>query len=105
MDYILVDLGAVMKHAAQPSPTSVRLSDDTRKILDEAARLTRRSRSYLVEETLKQFLPRIVQKETRPAAEERIRRLKELQGIGARLLGPKTIEEIDANIRQIRGDD
>ena len=91
-----------MKPAA---PTSVRLTQETLKTLDEAARRTRRSRSYLVEETLKQFLPRVVQKETQPSPQERIRRLKELQGIGARLLGPQSIEEIDARIREIRGDD
>ena len=94
-----------MKHAAPPAPTSVRLTDETRKILDEAARLTRRSRSYLVEETLKQFLPRIVRKEVRPSPEERVRRLKELQGIGFRLVGPQSIEEIDARIREFRGDE
>lgn len=94
-----------MKHAAPPTPTSVRLTDDTRKILDDAARLTRRSRSYLVEETLKQFLPRIVRQEVRPSPEERIRRLKELEGIGVRLVGPQSIEEIDARIRKFRGDD
>ncbi|MBM3563063.1 MAG: ribbon-helix-helix protein, CopG family [Alphaproteobacteria bacterium] len=93
-----------MKSAA-PAPTSVRLTDETRKILDEAARRTRRSRSYLVEETLKQFLPRIVQKETQPSPEERIRRLKELEGIGYRLVGPQSIEEIDARIREFRGDE
>ncbi|MGD9539502.1 CopG family ribbon-helix-helix protein [Methylocystis sp.] len=90
---------------APSTPTSVRLTDETRKILDEAATRTRRSRSYLVEETLKQFLPRVVQKETQPSPQERIRRLKELEGIGARLLGPRTVEEIDASIREIRGDD
>jgi RHH-type transcriptional regulator, rel operon repressor / antitoxin RelB len=94
-----------MKQAPKTLPTSVRLTDETRRILDDAARQTRRSRSYLVEETLKQYLPRIVQKEGRASPEERIRRLKELQGIGARLLGPQTIEEIDARIREIRGDD
>lgn len=94
-----------MKSTASSSPTSVRLTDETRKILDDAAQLTRRSRSYLVEETLKQFLPRIVQKETRPSPEERIRRLKELEGIGYRLVGPQTIEEIDARIREFRGDE
>jgi len=37
--------------------------------------------------------------------EERIRSLKELEGVGAHLLGPQTIEEIDARIREFRGDD
>lgn len=104
IDYIVVNPICVMKSAA-PTPTSVRLTDETRKILDEAARRTRRSRSYLVEETLKQFLPRVVQKETQPSPQERIRRLKELEGIGYRLVGPQSVEEIDARIREFRGDD
>lgn len=94
-----------MKQDTPPAPTSVRLTSETRRILDEAARLTRRSRSFLVEETLREYLPRVVQKEVRPSPEERIRRLKELEGIGARLVGPQSIEEIDARIREFRGDD
>ncbi|MGJ0453681.1 MAG: ribbon-helix-helix protein, CopG family [Methylocystis sp.] len=104
IDYIVVSPIFVMKPAPS-TPTSVRLTEETRKILDEAARRTRRSRSYLVEETLKQFLPRIVQKETQPSPQERIRRLKELEGIGYRLVGPQSVEEIDARIREFRGDE
>ncbi|MCX7899702.1 MAG: ribbon-helix-helix protein, CopG family [Methylocystis sp.] len=86
-------------------PTSVRLTSDTLKNRDEAARRTRRSRSRLVEETLKQFLARVVQKETRPSPAERIRRLKELEGIGYRLVGPQSLEEIGARIREFCGDE
>ena len=94
-----------MKQTPPATPTSVRLSTDTRKILDEAARMTRRSRSFLVEETLKQFLPRIIQQETRPLPADRIGRLRKLQGVGARLIEPLSVEEIDARVREWRGDE
>ncbi len=87
------------------APTSVRLSKETKKLLNEAARKTRRSRSYLIEETLKRHLPSLVRSGERPTKDERIRRLKELQGIGVRLAGGRTAEEIDARVREFRGDE
>jgi hypothetical protein len=87
------------------APTSVRLSEATKKLLDEAAKKTRRSRSFLVEETLKLHLPSIVRNNANLTKEEKISRLKELQGIGVRLVGPQTAEEIDARIRAFRGDE
>ncbi len=94
-----------MSHQPAHFPTSVRLTENTRKSLEAAAQQTRRSRSYLVEETLKHFLARVVMKETLPPAQLRIARLRELQGIGARLAGPKSVEDIDSQIWEFRGDE
>ena len=93
------------KSGQAASPTSIRLTEATRKLLADAARKTRRSQSWLVEETLRQYLPRVVQSDGGPAVEERVRRLKELQGLGARLAGAITVEAIDARVRELRGDE
>ena len=94
-----------MQQVSQHQPTSIRLSSLTRDILDEAAKQTNRSRSYLVEETLKNYLTLVVKKERQPSPKERIVRLKALQGSGAGIIGNQTVEEIDARIRALRGDE
>ena len=94
-----------MPKTSTSSPTSIRLSEPTRKLLAEASSKTQRSQSYLVEETLKRFLPRLMESDGRPSVEERIRRLKLLQGVGARAVGPLKSHEIDARIRELRGDE
>lgn len=87
------------------APTSVRLSESTKKLLDEAARKTRRSRSFLVEETLKQHLSSVVRNEAGSTKVEKIRRLKELQGIGVRLVGEQSAESLEQRGREFRGND
>jgi RHH-type transcriptional regulator, rel operon repressor / antitoxin RelB len=94
-----------MQQASQHQPTSIRLSSITRDILDEAAKQTKRSRSYLVEETLKNYLTLVVKKERQPSQQERIARLKALQGSGAAIIGNQSVESIDTRIRVLRGDE
>jgi len=87
------------------APTlTVRLPDATRSLLDRAAKSTHRSRSYLVKEALERHLNDITQ-EQGGKAKSRIAALREIAGVGVRLVGPQTTEEIDARIREFRGDE
>lgn len=89
-----------------PSPTlSVRLPEKTRERLDQAATSTRRSRSFLIQEALERHLNEIVTEQGGDARKSRLERLLALAGVGERLAGPQTAEEIDARIREFRGDE
>jgi len=97
-----------MKTVQSPSPTSVRLSEDTRRILTDAARRTRRSQSYLVEAALKQYLPQLADDETQTATDAsrtRLQRIMALAGSGAAESGFRSVEEVDAHIRWLRGNE
>jgi RHH-type transcriptional regulator, rel operon repressor / antitoxin RelB len=88
------------------TPTiSIRLPKASLKTLDNAAKSTRRSRSFLVREALDHYLAEIVQKESAPAVKP-LTRLMAMRGIAERLgQKPRTKEEIDAHIRWLRSDD
>jgi predicted DNA-binding protein len=89
-----------------PSDTtiSIRLPKETRKALDEAAKVTRRSRAFLVKEALDHHLKRIMSQHNVEDRRRRFQLLYELQGAGAQD-GGRSAEDIDAMIRYIRGDD
>lgn len=84
---------------------SVRLSGDIRTRLDSAAKSTSRSRSFLVQEALARHLNEIVAEQSGGAAQSRLDKLRALKGAGARMYGPRSAEDIDAQIREFRGDD
>jgi hypothetical protein len=86
-------------------PTSVRLSKATNELLNQAAKKTGKSRSSLIEETLRRRLPLLLQGGEGPSKDERIRRLKALQGVGLRLAGGRSADEIDTFVREFRGDE
>ena len=89
-----------------PGPNlSVRLPDETRVRLEQAAKSTRRSRSFLVKEALERHLTEIVNEQGRGGAKSRLEKLLALAGAGVRLGGPQTAEEIDGRIREFRGDE
>lgn len=97
-----------MKTVQTPPPTSVRLTEGTRRILTDAARRTHRSQSYLVEAALKQYLPQIAEDETQAAIDtrrNRFERLLALGGSGAKESSYRSIEEVDAHIRWLRGNE
>ena len=87
------------------SPLSVRLPDETRLLLDKAAESTHRSRSFLVKEALERHLVDIVAEQSGGAKKSRLERLLALQGAAAKRYGPRTAEDIDAQIREFRGDE
>ena len=83
---------------------SIRLPDSIRVSLDKASESTHRSRSFLVKEALERHLGAIVQ-EQNGAPKNRLDRLLALKGIGARLYGPRSTEEIDAGVDEFRQDE
>ena len=84
-------------------PTSIRLSRETLALLDAQVRETKRSRSFLVEEVLRRHLtkPALPDKES---IARKIERLRSFEGVGARLYGPLTEEEIKARAREFGRD-
>jgi len=89
-----------------PTPTlSVRLPDDTKARLDTAAKTTRRSRSFLVKEALELYLVQVVNEQAGGGQKSRLEMLRELKGFGAKRYGARTVEDIDAQVREFRGDE
>lgn len=86
-------------------PLSVRLPDETRHLLDKAAESTHRSRSFLVKEALERHLADIVAEQSGGTRKSRLERLLALKGAGAKLYGPRTAEDIDAQVHGFRGDE
>ena len=83
---------------------SVRLPDEIRARLESTAKTLRRSRSFLVQEALDRYLDEVAGIEADRSAKG-ITRLRAMAGAGARLVGAQTMEEIDARIREFRGDE
>ena len=89
----------------QASPTiSIRLPESSRVLLDKAAKQTRRSRSFLMKEALDRHLAEIVQEQTPSASKSKLTKLLSMAGSGVNPDKPRSIEEIDAHIRWLRGD-
>jgi hypothetical protein len=88
------------------SPTiSIRLPEAARLSLDNATKLTRRSRSFLMKEALERHLADIVQEQTGGGSKSRATTLLNFAGAGAKLGMTRSREEIDAHIRWLRGDE
>ena len=81
---------------------SLRLPDATKGQLDRAAKLTRRSRSFLMKEALDAYLPTVLDADA--PAKSRLARLLAFEGAGA-AGGGRTADEIDAEVRDFRADD
>ena len=82
---------------------SVRLPDDIRSRLDQAAKATRRSRGSIVKDALSRHLD-AMSKEDREAERQRvIEKIMSFRGAGVRLYGGRSAEEIDADINAFRG--
>ena len=88
-----------------PSATiSVRLPDATRSTLDKAAKVTRRSRSFLMKEALERHLAEIVREHKGAQGASRLDRILALGGAGVRHAGAQSAAEIDKRIRAFRDD-
>ncbi|MBI1867206.1 MAG: ribbon-helix-helix protein, CopG family [Methylocystis sp.] len=86
-------------------PTSIRLSEKTRKLLDDAARKTRRSRSFLVEETLKRHLLETIRAQNGDHAQRRLDAMLAKGGVGVRLIGEQSVEALEQRSREFRGNE
>jgi hypothetical protein len=82
------------------SPTiSIRLPEKSRRNLDKATKLTRRSRSFLMKEALDRHLADIVQEQTTGTPRRRLSTLLGLAGVAATA---RAHEDIDQHIRWLR---
>ena len=84
---------------------SVRLPEETRKLLDKAAKKTRRSRSYLMKEALEYHLRQIVTEEQKTIRRQGMDRLLAMAGAGRAHVGEQPAEDIEKRIREFRGDE
>jgi predicted transcriptional regulator len=88
------------------SPTlSLRLPNETRERLDRVAERSRRSRSYIIQRALELHLDDVAREEAPFRQAGFYSSLLKFAGAGARLNGGRSKEEIDADIRWLRGDD
>lgn len=93
------------------STLTVRLPDETRDALDQAAQTLRRSRAFIIKELVDRHLDALVDQDKAPVAPDSVAtqgRFAELFALaerGGALSRFKTAEEVDAYIRKIRGDD
>ena len=85
------------------APTiSIRLPEAARLSLDRAAKLTRRSRSFLMQEALERHLAEIVGEQTRRGPKGRLTTLLSLGGVGAHSAVPRSAADVDQHIRWLR---
>ena len=90
-----------------PSTLHVRLSDENRERLDVMAKSMHRSRSFLVNSAIEQQFREIEPENAARQAQKkgRLANLLAMEGIGAKLYGPRSQEDIDAQVREFRGDE
>lgn len=83
---------------------SIRLSDEVRERLEQAAQRTNRSRSFLIREALTRHLSDIVTDLGGAAGTtSRMEKLRAMKGAGARIYGPRSAADIDGQVREFRG--
>ena len=86
-------------------PTSIRLSKETLALLDQRARETKRSRSFLVEQAVRKHLAVVSEHADGNDANRKLERLQAFKGAGAKLYRPLSSEQIEALHRDFSGDD
>lgn len=91
--------------SAATHPTSVRLSKETLALLDQRARETKRSRSFLVEQAVKKHLAGMPEPTDATETARKIERLRAFKGMGAKRHGPLSATEISGLRREFSGDD
>lgn len=87
------------------STLTVRLPDETRDALDRAAEKLQRSRAFLIRQLVDRHLDDVVRAETPGAHGDRFARIRALALRGGELSRFRSAEEVDAFIREGRGDD
>lgn len=81
---------------------SICIPGDMSRLLDRAAKCTRRSRSSIVQEALNRYLDGTVRDQR--CGQTRLERLRVFNGVGAQRHGALSGAQIAANIREFRGD-
>ena len=91
--------------AAPRQTLSIRIPPKSRAALDRAAKATRRSRSFLVNEALDRHLAAIIGEQGPKPAKRSLALMMALKGVGAQFGPLRSGVEIDAAIRDMRGDE
>jgi RHH-type transcriptional regulator, rel operon repressor / antitoxin RelB len=89
----------------QNHPVSIRLSQSAKAILDSTAKRLRRSRSYVVEDMLKRQLAVSEDLQGTSNRSQAIERLKAWRERAEAATSGRDPKDIDAMIRELRGDD
>ena len=85
---------------------SLRVPSELKSRLERASVRTHRSRAYLTIAALQKYLDDVEQDEVKSAAPSKYEIAKRYGGVGAKLLGKgRSASEIDAVIRDLRGDE
>lgn len=90
--------------ASESSILTIRIPDDLRAKLDEAALVTGLSRGALVKKALAKHLAELDKPDIQTQRRSALEKLKAFHGAGVRLHGGRTAAEIDAEIDEIRGE-
>ena len=86
-----------------PSPTiSIRLPKAARVSLDKASKLTRRSRSFLMQEALERHLAEIVGEQAQGTAKTNLANVLAMAGAGKNNLKPRSAKDVDEHVRWLR---
>jgi hypothetical protein len=99
-----------MRQTIMPTPSDVTLSlrvpSELKTRLERASVRTHRSRAYLTIAALQKYLTDVERDEARSATPNKYDLAKRYSGVGAKLLGKgRSAAEIDAMIRDLRGDE
>lgn len=86
-------------------PTSVRLSAGTREALASEARRQRRPQSFIIEDAIARYLEAGSEPRPEPTEADRLAALATIRAMAERHGAGRSAEEIDAEIRWLRGDD
>lgn len=86
-------------------PTSVRLSKEALALLDERARETKRSRSFLVEQAIRKHLAGAPELADAAETARKIERLRAFRGVGSKHHDPLSADDVSAIRREFSGDD
>ncbi len=88
------------------TPTmSLRVPETMKGRLDRMAKTMRRSRSSLVLEALERYLDSIQSEQAVSDTKSRFSNIMKFKGAGISITGGSTAKEIDASIRDFRGDE
>lgn len=90
---------------ATTPPISLRLPETMKERLDRMAKKMHCSRSSLMIEALERHLDDIQQSQTQKTNQGKFSELLKFKGAGVKVSGARNPEEIDASIRDFRGDE
>jgi predicted DNA-binding protein len=91
--------------SAATLPTSIRLSEPTLRLLDKKSKETARSRSFIVEEALRQHLHAEGAADKSDLKQRRLDALEELRKRADEIAVRLSPAEIEARSREFRGED